>query len=80
MKIESKVKEIVSSILQCKIEDLNETSGLLTQYNWDSLNHISIITEIELNFDIVIPDEKIIELNNIKSLIQYINEVKNELL
>ena len=75
MNIQKKIIEIVSGVIGCNINELNELSGLLTQYNWDSLNHISIITEIELAFGITIPDDLIVELNNIQKLTKYVEEI-----
>lgn len=75
MNIQKKIVEIVSNVIGCNINELNDLSGLLTQYNWDSLNHISIISEIELAFGISIPDELIVELNNIQKLTKYVEEV-----
>lgn len=74
MSIKDKIMTIVSNIIGCPISELTDKSGLLTQFNWDSLNHISIITDVEQYFHISIQDDLIVELNNIKKLTEYVEE------
>lgn len=72
MEVKSKIKEIVSLVLNCKPNELDDNSGLLTQYNWDSLAHIEILTHIEDAFNVKIPDELIAALITINKLAAFV--------
>jgi hypothetical protein len=43
--------------------------------NWDSLNHMTLIAEIEENYGISIPNEDIIKYDNMKAIISLYNEL-----
>lgn len=77
MNILNEIIEIVSSVLECSTSELNEQSGLLNTFNWDSLNHVTIVYEIEEHFGITIPDEKIVSLQCIKDFVEFVNKEKN---
>lgn len=67
--IESKKVEITEEMLDV---DLNEL-GL------DSLSFVKIIVDLEDNFEIEIPDEKLIisEMNTVNKIIEVVIETKN---
>lgn len=68
-----KVKQVVARVLNCDVKDLNDSSGLLTQFGWDSLAHIEIITSIEDVFGIKIEDSDISVILTIEAISKYIN-------
>lgn len=72
--IEEKIKQIIAEMVECSPEELQDTSGILTQYGWDSLAHIGIITSIEETFNITIDDTTIGQLLTIKDLVSYVKE------
>ena len=76
MEIKNKIKKIVALVLNCKANELTDTSGLLTQYNWDSLAHIEILTQIEDEFNMKIPDDIIANLDTIEKLTVFVMEAK----
>ena len=65
--------EIVAMSLEIDRGELNINSAMGETLNWDSLNHVILIGELESNYGIEIPDEeietycsmrKILELND----------------
>lgn len=52
-------KEIVAKALEISIDQLNDESAYGETPNWDSLNHVAIINELEINYGIQIPDSEI---------------------
>ncbi len=70
--VEKKLKEVLSSVLDIKVEDINEETSINTEESWDSLAHIRIILEIEREFGIKIPTDKIFSLNSFNALIKFI--------
>lgn len=63
-------KELVAKALEISVEQLNENSAYGETPNWDSLNHVSIINELEANYDIQIPDSEIENYLTMKNIIQ----------
>ncbi len=67
------LKGIIARTIKTSAETINEQSGLAKTYNWDSLNHVSILTEVEAFFDIVIQDEWFPKLLTYQAISEYLN-------
>lgn len=65
-----KVLKLLGEVLEKNIK-LNDSADNLS--NWDSLNHLRIILEIENEFDISIEHEIIPDLNSVKKILDYLN-------
>lgn len=61
--------ELVASILKVPVESLNKNSTMGQEPNWDSMNHISIIVEIEKTLNISIPDNDIMMYSEMSVII-----------
>lgn len=68
------VLKIVARTLSCSENELNDESGLSRTLNWDSLNHVIILTSIEDYFEIKIADEKFPVLTSIEKIMKYLDE------
>jgi acyl carrier protein len=57
--VTSKVKEIISGVLEQgeNVENINDDTNLLTDYGFDSIMLVELISEIEDSFDIMFSDE-----------------------
>ena len=64
--IESKVKNILSVVLDIDESEINNGSSPETLRAWDSLNHFNIITAIEEEFEIHFEDVQILEMQSYK--------------
>lgn len=62
--------EIVAKTLKISVDNLNENSALGETPNWDSLNHVVIIGELESNYGIEIPNEDIEKYVTMKAIIE----------
>jgi acyl carrier protein len=69
-------KEIVAKVLNISIDRLSDDSAYGETPNWDSLNHISIINELETNYGIQIPDSEIENYLTMKAIIQLYEKLK----
>ena len=69
--MEDKIKEVISNIFGTPLNEINGQSSPDTIENWDSINHMKLITALEEEFDIEFTDEEILEMQNVK-LIKYI--------
>lgn len=61
--------QLVAFALNISPDLLNDDSALGEVPNWDSLNHVGIISELESNYGIEIPDEEIESYITMKSII-----------
>lgn len=64
VKIE-KIKEIAASVFECEIND--DT----TQNNcdkWDSMHHLNLVVELEMEFDVNFDPEEIAQMTSIKEI------------
>ena len=62
--------EIVAKALNISAQKLNENSAMGEAPNWDSLNHIIIIGELESRYNIQIPNEDIEKYITMKAIIE----------
>ena len=69
--MEDKIKEVFSNIFGTPLNEINGQSSPDTIENWDSINHMKLITALEEEFDVEFTDEEIVEMQNVK-LIKYI--------
>lgn len=63
-------KEIVAKALNISIEHLDDNSAYGETLNWDSLNHVDIINELEVNYGIEIPDSEIENYLTLKAIVE----------
>ncbi|HIF63058.1 MAG TPA: acyl carrier protein [Deltaproteobacteria bacterium] len=62
LKIEQKVREIMSGIFAVDEADLDENSSLETVENWDSLQHVNLIMALEEDFGVQIDVDDALEM------------------
>lgn len=66
--------DLVAKVLEVKPEIINEKSAMGETPNWDSLNHIIIIGEIENAYEIAIPNDEIENYITMKAIIEIYNK------
>lgn len=69
-------KEIVAKALEISIDQLNDESTYGETPNWDSLNHVAIINELEINYAIQIPDSEIENYITMKAINELYERIK----
>ena len=60
--------------LQLNRKDINITTDLIDETNADSLDMVEIIVDVENEFDLLIPDEKVKLLRTPGDIIFYVQE------
>lgn len=68
--MEKKIYSVISKILGVPIKDLNEQSSPETIEGWESLKHMNLVIALEEEFDVQFEDDEIVNLLNIKNIIQ----------
>jgi acyl carrier protein len=66
--------DLVAEALEVKAELINEKSAMGETPNWDSLNHVVIIGEIEKNYGVSIPNDDIEKYVTMKAIIELYNK------
>ncbi|RYZ88834.1 MAG: acyl carrier protein [Proteobacteria bacterium] len=61
--------DIVAKVLQVNVDEINEHSAKGETPNWDSLNHVILIGELENNYGIQIPNDDIEKYEKMKAII-----------
>ena len=59
---EEQINNILKSVLNVSDEDISKNLGIHDVDNWDSLTHMSLIVEIENNFNIELTGDEIAEM------------------
>lgn len=67
---------LVAKALEISEDMLNENSAIGETPNWDSLNHVVIIGELESNYGIQIPNEDIEKYITMKAIIEFCEGLK----
>jgi acyl carrier protein len=70
-----RVKEIMASVFEIKITEILDNASSSSIDNWDSLRHINLIVSLEEEFDVEFDEEEIIELMDLKSIIEKIESM-----
>jgi acyl carrier protein len=68
--------EGVAKVLEISVDMLNENSAIGETPNWDSLNHVVIIGELESNYGIEIPNEDIEKYTSMTAIIELFENLK----
>jgi acyl carrier protein len=66
--------DLVAEVLVIRPELLTENSAMGETPNWDSLNHIAIIEEIEKCYGITIPNDEIEKYVTMRAIIEVYNK------
>lgn len=72
--LEKEIYEVVANSLQCNLGSLNINSGLNRHPDWDSFGQIQIIMSLESRLGIKIEDQRILDLTNMESIIEFCKE------
>lgn len=68
MTVNSKLKQVISEVLNIPINDVKEDLAAGDVENWDSLGHLTVILGIEEAFNVKFQSEKIYELITVKKI------------
>ena len=66
--IEKRLKNLFESIFEVNVENIADDSSPETIPNWDSLQHMNLITAIEEEFEIYFDDDEIFEIDEFSKL------------
>ena len=64
--METRIREIMSSVFNVDIAEIDEKASPDTIEKWDSLAHMNLIVALEEEFEVEIIEDEIIEMMNFK--------------
>ena len=72
--MEEKIKQLMADVFLLEISAINVDTAPDNLPQWDSLAQLNLVTAIEEEFGIVLTDEQIIEMLNLKLVVEVVNE------
>lgn len=74
MEIKGKVIAIVAEVLEIQPSEVTLDSSVGDFVKWDSLGHLTILQNVQDEFDIELEAEEIIELEDVNDIIKIVEE------
>jgi acyl carrier protein len=71
--MENKIKEIMAEVFVCNKEDINIDTNKDDLDNWDSLQHLLFVSQLESELGLKFTPEEICEMNGFAEIIKIIN-------
>ncbi len=78
MEIKEKVLEIVAECLEKRVSDLTLDTDMEDVEEWDSMRNVMILSRLEEEFGIMIPEDDIFDLVNVGAIVEEIEKIKAE--
>ena len=63
-----KAKTIIAQALDCRVDDILDTSTLGTHPKWDSLAHMRLLVMLESDYNFIITDESIEQYKTVSGI------------
>jgi len=67
--IDKEIYSLIANILNIPIDKISLNTGIDNQSDWDSLNHILIMNELEKVFEISLSPNDVINMINVESIL-----------
>jgi acyl carrier protein len=75
---EDEVKELVSDILEIPVEKLSPDADFFNDLDVDSLKAIEIVAAFEKKYRIMVPEQDIPKIRNLRQIIEYTKPLKKD--
>lgn len=76
MEIKDQVLQIVAECLELPVEQLSLDTDMNDVDGWDSMRNVIILSRLEDDFDIMIPEDDIFDLVTIGAIVEEIEKLK----
>lgn len=73
--MEEKILNIIATVLKISVEEISTDTEIGEPDEWDSLHNMQIFAEIEQAFNIKIPAESVIDLEDVSDIIKLVEEL-----
>lgn len=69
-----KIEELIAQALKIPVEEVRDDLEYGTIKAWDSLAHVSLMVQIENDFDVEIDEDTMIELTSVRAIKDYVTQ------
>lgn len=76
MEIKDQVLQIVAECLELPVEQLSLDTDMDDVEGWDSMRNVMILSRLEDDFDVMIPEDDIFDLVTIGAIVDEIEKLK----
>lgn len=74
MEIKDKVIEIVANVCETEPANITEQSSIGDFAGWDSMGHLTILSNVEEAFDINFEPEEMMDLEDVADIVKAVSE------
>lgn len=78
MDVKEKVVEIVAECLEKNVSELTLDTEMDDVEEWDSMRNVMILSRLEDEFDVMIPEDDIFDLVTVGAIVEEIEKIKEE--
>ncbi len=71
--ISEKVKELFADTFDVDESDIHDETSRDSLANWDSLNHLRLVTALEQDFDISLTMDEINSMTSFSKIVEYVS-------
>jgi acyl carrier protein len=75
---EEEIKSMVADIIEVPAEKLDPDADLFKDLNVDSLKAIEIVAAFERKYRVVVPEQDIPKIRNLRQIIEYTKNIKKD--
>ena len=68
--MEDKILKIMKSVFQT--DDIDKTSSQQNSEKWDSMNHLNLVVELEMEFGVSFEPEEIAKMRSFEEVVQIV--------
>lgn len=76
MEIKDQVLQIIAECLELPVEQLSLDTDMDDVEGWDSMRNVMILSRLEDDFDVMIPEDDIFDLVTIGAIVEEIEKLK----
>lgn len=74
MEVKEKVIEIVANVCETEVSNINEESTIGDFPAWDSMGHLTILSNVEEAFEIDFEPEEMMDLEDVDDIVKAVEE------
>ena len=72
-----KMKELITQYVDVTPEEITEDARLIEDLHFNSYDFMSLLGELEQEFDITVDEQEVINLHTVGEAVKYIESLKN---
>lgn len=70
-----RLRELVANVLRIPEDAVTDDLEFNVTPTWDSVNHIGLILSLESEYNVMIPDEQVVELTTYRAICEYVDQL-----